>query len=180
MNVPNILTGIRFMLIGVFIFVFFHQGIPNRLIWAFGIFLIAGLTDLLDGFIARRYNMVTKWGKLMDPLADKLLLVTVLTCLSIVGTIPYYVIIIVAFKELMMVFGAAFLYRNRKTVVQANFYGKAATVLFYLAITAVIFVLPYSMILLAMAVVSTLLAFVQYYLYHFRMGKKEGVRSPVS
>jgi cardiolipin synthase len=172
MNVPNALTLIRFLLVGLYAYLFFNEGIAYNEIWAFVVFLLAGLTDVLDGFIARRYNLVTKWGKLMDPLADKLMLITVLVCLFMEGFVSLWVILIIVLKELLMIFGAAFLYKNRKVVVQANFYGKLATVLFYIAITALVFDFRYSAYILSVAVLSTILAFMQYAVLNFK-GKKD-------
>ena len=77
MNLPNILTTIRLLLIPVFVLVFFSYG-TQGLIYGAIIFLIAGFTDVLDGHIARKFNLVTKYGIVLDPLADKLMLLTVL------------------------------------------------------------------------------------------------------
>lgn len=168
MNLPNALTLVRFLLIGVYVSIYFNQGLAYNKIWAFVVFLVAGLTDVLDGYIARRYNLVTKWGKLMDPLADKLMLITVLITLYIDGRVPLWAILIIVLKELLMILGAAFLYKNRKVVVQANFYGKLATVLFYIAITALVFNIPYSGFVLLIAVISTILALAQYAVLNFK------------
>lgn len=162
MNIPNILTAIRFCLVGVFIYVFNNPAIENNLKWAIIIFLVAGITDVLDGYIARKYDMITKWGKLMDPLADKLMLIVVLISLYTVDIVPLMVVIIVLGKELLMVLGAIFLYKNRDTVVQSNFVGKAASAAFYVAIIALVFELPYAYYLLGIAVFLTLFALVQY------------------
>ena len=121
MNVPNMLTVIRFFLIPVFVYVFYSPDISNNTLWALVVFIIAGATDLLDGYIARKHNLITKWGKLMDPLADKLMLLTVLISLYIKGIIPEIIIIIVFIKEFLMIGGAIFLYKNRKIVVESNF-----------------------------------------------------------
>ncbi len=176
MNIPNILTTIRFILIGVFVFVFFDKEIEHNTIWAFVVFVIAGITDALDGFLARHYNQITKWGKLMDPLADKLMIITVLTCLYIAGTIPMWVIIVMALKELLMIIGAALLYKDG-VVVQANIYGKVATVLFYLAITLIVFDLSYSMHVLTIAVISTILALIQYTIKGFNAKKVDNSKN---
>ena len=88
MNLPNALTLFRFVLIGIFPYLYFLEGLENNKVWAFAVFILAGITDVLDGFIARRFNLITKWGKLMDPLADKLMLITVLICLFIEEVIP--------------------------------------------------------------------------------------------
>ncbi|MFY9177889.1 MAG: CDP-diacylglycerol--glycerol-3-phosphate 3-phosphatidyltransferase [Caldicoprobacterales bacterium] len=162
MNIPNILTTIRFCLVGVFIYVFNNPAIENNLKWGIIIFVVAGITDVLDGYIARKYDMITKWGKLMDPLADKLMLIVVLISLYTVNIVPLIVIIIVLAKELLMVLGAIFLYKNRQTVVQSNIVGKAASAAFYVAIIALVFELPYAYYMLGIAVFLTLFALVQY------------------
>lgn len=162
MNLPNILTAIRFCLIPVFIYVFYNPDIQNNVVWGIVIFIAAGATDLLDGYIARKYNLITKWGKLMDPLADKLMLLTVLVSLYVRGIIPAPVILIVFIKEFLMIAGAAFLYKNRNVVVEANFFGKAATASFYVAVISAVLKFQYSNVLLYIAVVLTLIALVQY------------------
>ena len=96
-------------------------------------FTISGITDVLDGFIARKFNLVSNFGKLMDPLADKLTQISVLACLVKVEIIPFWILVIVILKELLMVVGASFLY-GKDVVVYSKWYGKLATVLFYLAI----------------------------------------------
>ncbi len=168
MNIPNILTLIRFGLIGVFIYIFYNPYIQNNIRWAILVFVLAGLTDVLDGYIARKYNMITKWGKLMDPLADKLMLITVLICLYTKNFVPGAVIVIVLVKELLMILGAAFLYKNKNVVVQSNFFGKAASAAFYIAIIALVFDFPYADMLLMIAIFSTLFALFQYALLNLK------------
>ncbi len=129
--VPNILTIIRFILIPV-ILLFMFSG--NYLL-AFIFFTISGITDILDGFIARKFNLISNFGKLMDPLADKLTQISMLAALFIQSIIPIWILAIVLLKELIMVIGASFLY-GKSVVVYSRWYGKLATVLFYIAIVA--------------------------------------------
>ncbi|NLB40681.1 MAG: CDP-alcohol phosphatidyltransferase family protein [Clostridiales bacterium] len=171
MNLPNALTIARFFMVGVFPYLYFNDGIANNKAWAFAVFILAGVTDVLDGWIARRYNLITKWGKLMDPLADKLMLLMVLVCLAIDEVIPYWVIIIIAVKELTMILGAIFLLKEREVVVQANIYGKLATVMFYFAVTALTFELSYAKYILFAALISTILALIQYAVLNFKVNK---------
>ncbi len=174
MNLPNTLTLVRFLLVGVYAFFYFNEGLANNEMWAFLIFLLAGLTDMLDGEIARRHNQITKWGKMMDPLADKLMLMTVLICLFIDHRIPLWAVSVVVLKELMMIFGVALLYGKKKIVVQSNFYGKFATVLFYIAITALVFDFRYADYILWAAIVSTVVSSLQYaYAYSAIVRRKE-------
>lgn len=128
-HIPNILTIIRFLLIP---FILLNIFIGNYIL-AFAFFTISGITDIADGFIARKFNLISNFGKLMDPLADKLTQIATLTSLVIVNIIPLWILIIVLLKEFIMIVGASFLY-GKDVVVYSKWYGKLATVLFYLAI----------------------------------------------
>lgn len=113
MNLPNLLTISRFLLIPAFLLVVFYRPASSLgLLWGMFIFVLAGITDLLDGYIARRYKMITNWGKLMDPLADKSMLMTVLVSLWILELIPLFVVVVVIVKEVLLILGAAFLYKS--------------------------------------------------------------------
>ena len=127
-HIPNILTIIRFLLIPVIV-VFCLQ---ENYILAIIFLTVSGITDILDGLIARKYNLITDFGKLMDPLADKATQVSLLTILVIKNMIPIWILVIVVLKEFCMVSGASFLY-GKELVVSSKWYGKLATVLFYLA-----------------------------------------------
>ena len=127
--ITNTLTVLRFLFIPIIIdFIF-----KGNYLLAFIFFTISGITDILDGFIARKFNFVSNFGKLMDPLADKLTQICVLGSLVIVKIIPIWILLIVMLKELIMIIGASFLY-GKNVVVYSKWYGKLATVLFYLAI----------------------------------------------
>lgn len=129
--IPNILTIIRFLLIPIILFFMFS----GNYLLAFIFFTISGITDILDGFIARKFNLISNFGKLMDPLADKLTQISMLAALFILNIIPIWILIIVLLKEFIMVAGASFLY-GKSVVVYSRWYGKLATVLFYIAIVA--------------------------------------------
>lgn len=167
MNIPNLLTVIRFILIPVF-FTVFYSDIPNNITLSIFIFILAGITDILDGYIARKCNMVTKWGIVFDPLADKLMLISVLYAITDRGYLPLWVITVVAGKEAFMALGAVVLYfTQNKTVIPSNKYGKLATILFYLSIVALVFEVPYGRYLIMIAVIATIVAFANY-ARHFR------------
>ncbi len=137
--VPNTLTIIRFILIPVILIGLF----TGNYIFAFIFVILSAFTDVADGCIARKYNLISNFGKLMDPLADKLTLVSILTALVILHIIPIWILIIVAIKECTMVAGASFLY-GKDVVVYSRWYGKLATVLFYLAIAVSILTKSFS------------------------------------
>lgn len=164
MNIPNILTTIRFLLIPIFLWIF-YSNVDNNILYATYIFILAGITDILDGYIARTFNMITKWGIALDPLADKLMQITVLVCFTDKGYLPLWVIIVIGIKELLMILGALFLYYFvDKTVIPANKYGKVATVSFYVAILAIAFNVNkiISYILITLTVILTIIAFINY------------------
>lgn len=161
MNIPNVLTIIRLLLIPGFAYCFFSPmkyGVRIAVI----IFVIAGLTDVLDGFIARRYNLITRLGIVLDPLADKLMLLTVLVSITLKNQIPFWIIVIVAVKETLLMLGAITLFNDHDIVVPANRFGKLSTVAFYIAILAVTFELPHSRVMLDGFVVLTMVALVVY------------------
>ena len=124
-TIPNVLTMIRLILIPVFVVLFFR----GQKIAALGVFVAASLTDMLDGYLARKLNQITDFGKLFDPLADKLMVLTAMVCQGIDGVFPWTAIIIVAAKELVMVLGGMFML-SKNIVVYSNYVGKTAQVCF--------------------------------------------------
>lgn len=128
-HIPNALTIIRFLLIPFILFYIF----TGNYILAFIVFTLSGITDIADGCIARKYNLISNFGKLMDPLADKLTQIATLTSLVVVDIIPLWILVIVLSKEFIMICGASFLY-GKDVVVYSKWYGKLSTVLLYVAI----------------------------------------------
>lgn len=127
-HIPNALTVLRFLLIPAIVITCFEE----EYILAIVILTISGLTDILDGTIARKFGLISDFGKLMDPLADKFTQISLLATLFIKGIIPVWILVIVVLKEFCMVSGASFLY-GKELVVSSKWYGKLATVLFYVA-----------------------------------------------
>ena len=122
-TIPNVLTIIRIILIPVFVVLFFR----GEKIAALCVFCAASLTDMLDGYLARKLNQITDFGKLFDPLADKLMVLTAMVCQTFWGPLPLVAVIIVALKELVMVLGGVFML-SKDVVVYSNYFGKAAQV----------------------------------------------------
>ena len=134
-NIPNALTIVRFILVPFIVYYI----LTGQYITGFIVLTISGLTDILDGCIARKFNFITNFGKLVDPLADKTTQIAVLASLTFKNIIPLWILIIVFIKEILMVAGASFLY-GKKLVVSSRWYGKLATVLFYVAIVCSLFI----------------------------------------
>ena len=122
-TIPNVLTILRMILIPVFVVLFFR----GHKIASLAVFIAASLTDMLDGYLARKLNQITDFGKLFDPLADKLMVLTAMICQTFWGPLPLIAVIIVAAKELMMVLGGVFML-SRDVVVYSNYFGKSAQV----------------------------------------------------
>jgi len=104
MNTANLLTIFRILLVPVFA-VFLHKGTPETRLMALGIFFIAGITDAIDGLIARKRDQVSKFGKHVDPIADKILLITAFIILTLDKSIPVFLTIIVIARDIVIISG---------------------------------------------------------------------------
>ena len=151
MNTANKLTLLRVVMIPLFLLVLYLD-VPGANYWALAIFVIASLTDTLDGYIARHYNQTTDFGKFMDPLADKILVISALICFVSLDLInPWWVLVIVA-RE-FLVTSLRLVAADEGVVIAANKWGKAKTVSQIVAI-ALILVMQYVQELVAMGVLS--------------------------
>lgn len=129
-NIPNILTIIRFLLIPFI----FYSALQNNYLVAVILLIISGATDVLDGYIARKFNFITNFGILFDPLTDKLTQISTLLVLVIQQIIPIWILVVVLMKEILMVIGATFLFKKKTVTIPSKWYGKLSTVVFYIAI----------------------------------------------
>ncbi len=133
MNLPNKLTIFRVILILPFAFLLLAGEAgwlgENRMVWnwvALGIFIVASLTDLIDGKIARKYNLVTNFGKFMDPLADKLLVCAALIALVELDRIPAWAVIVIISRE-FIISGFRLIAADNRVVIAASYWGKFKT-----------------------------------------------------
>ncbi|MBQ8330928.1 MAG: CDP-alcohol phosphatidyltransferase family protein [Clostridia bacterium] len=129
-NIPNLLSVIRICLVFVFVALFFTAHVYAALF----VFLLAGATDVLDGYLARKNNWITNLGKILDPLADKLMQCTVLVCLWIGGIIPLWFVIPFFVKEFCTLLIGLIVIKRRSVAVVSKWYGKLTVCLFYLTI----------------------------------------------
>ncbi|BAS28323.1 CDP-diacylglycerol--glycerol-3-phosphate 3-phosphatidyltransferase [Limnochorda pilosa] len=127
----NALTLARVALIPLFLYLFLAEPVPGSTGWALAVLVLSGLTDVADGWVARRRGEVSELGVLLDPLADKLTLVSVLLALAWRGLLPTWVAGLLLAKEAVQVLAAAWLFRGGRRVVPARGLGKAATVVLY-------------------------------------------------
>jgi len=174
MNLPNTLSLLRLAAVPVFVFVYFSDS-PNAHIWAGVVFILASLTDILDGYIARTYNKITKLGRILDPAADKCMTAAVLICMTVSHIIPIWVPVLFILKELLMLTGGILMYRNAGDVFSSALAGKISTFLFFLTSIVLLFTsLPDIVvkIMFAAALISAFIALTVYTKRFFSFLKK--------
>ena len=177
--IPNILTIIRFIFIP---FIVISISLNNYIL-ALVLFTLSSLSDVLDGYIARKYEAITDFGKLMDPLADKLTQISTLFTLYIKRIIPIWIVVIIILKELVLISGASFLY-GKKLVVSSKWYGKLATVLLYIAVVSSLLIRLYDLpkfdiYIYVLAIGLTIAALLGYIDHFYKKGylpKKEDLK----
>lgn len=165
MNLPNKLTMFRVILIPFFI-VFLLVPITSVDKWiALGIFIVASLTDLLDGHIARKYHLVTNFGKFMDPLADKLLVCSALICLIELDRIPSWMVIVIIARE-FVISGFRLIASDNGVVIAASYWGKFKTTFQMIAVCLMIanveMLNPVTVAVTWIAVILTVVSLIDY------------------
>ncbi len=146
MNLPNKLTVLRMVMIPFFVFFMLMPSVPHHYLWAVVIFAAASFTDMLDGKIARKYHLVTDFGKLMDPLADKMLVNAALVCFTALGVVSPVVVIIILGREFLVTSIRQIAAANGR-VIAADLYGKVKTVFQMLSIIAAMILCDESILL---------------------------------
>ena len=151
MNLQNKLTTLRVIMIPFFVFFLLWQNGENRTfrMIALALFIIASLTDLLDGKIARKYNLVTNFGKFMDPLADKLLVCSALICLIELNALPAWMVIVIISRE-FIISGFRLIASDNGVVIAASYWGKFKTTFQMVSVVLLILDIP------ALAFVTTI------------------------
>lgn len=145
-SIPNLLSYFRILLIPVFVILFFNSGESiGYHISSAAVLVISGLTDMLDGKIARKYNQITELGKIVDPIADKLTQCAIMICLAMRYKLLWVFIGILVIKEITMaVLAYRFMKKDRK-LKGAHWYGKVSTIVFYLVMITLLAVPPSKM-----------------------------------
>ncbi len=138
MNTPNKLTMLRVFLVPFFVFFMMYEGFgTNSKYIALAIFIIASLTDMLDGYLARKNHLITDFGKFMDPIADKLLVCSALICLVEKGMIPAWIVIVLIGRE-FIISGFRLIASDKGLVIAASWWGKSKTVVQMLMVIVLI------------------------------------------
>ncbi len=176
LTTANILTIIRIILVPIFVVFyldtnFYYENFP---LYAILIFLLAFFTDVLDGLIARNANQITNLGKVLDPLADKILRLSVMCCFAVKQVLPLYMFIILLVFDLTTIILSAVLYFN-KIVVKANWVGKVTTIYISLALFSCFFhnvINPYDIIAVGVGIVLIIITIIQYFVKYIKIYKK--------
>ena len=172
MNVPNLLSLLRLAMVPVFAAVFFLPD-PSARSWAAGVYALAFVTDIADGWIARHFHQVTRLGRILDPLADKLMTFTVIVCITAAGIIPLWAVVVFFLKEAAMGVGALSMYHKTEDVIPSNWLGKVSTGVFFVVGAALVLFpgIPSSWAtgLITLALVLTILAFLSYLLQYLSL-----------
>lgn len=177
MTIPNALSILRILLLPVFVWLYLESfDRPEMLYWAFGVLVLSGITDSLDGIIARRCNQITDFGKILDPVADKLTQVTVVICLALRYSDVVYLVGVCLFKEVFQAVGGLILLKRGEKVQGARWYGKVSTFTFYGAMAILVLLgdrLPRVVVVALVAVVALVMvfAFVKYLTMFCRLQK---------
>lgn len=155
---------------------FFNLDSKHGIYYAAFVVLLAGISDALDGYIARKYDLTSDLGAILDPIADKLMMLTVIISFTRVGILPKWILIALVLKEVAQVFGGGILYLFKgKQVVPSNIFGKLATVLFYISIFMVILKLPANIVKISftLMILLNIVAFISYLVIYLK--KKENI-----
>lgn len=164
MNLPNKLTCLRMVMIPFFvIFMYLPQNWARYI--ALIIFIAASLTDTADGYIARKHNLITDFGKFMDPLADKLLVCTALILFAGSGEIPAFVVVIIIARE-FIISGFRLVAADNGIVIAASYWGKAKTISQMVMIIVILLNIPswrmFEIVLIVIATVLTVISLLDY------------------
>lgn len=183
-TVPNWLSFARIIMVPIFAYLFLNDGIKNNIIWAVFVLALSGLSDFLDGKIARRFNQISNLGKVLDPVADKLTQITIAVLLyikfsssseSLIKTFSWIFLIFIVKEFIMVLFGGIMIAIGLRPSA-AEIYGKVATFVFYFVMIALfafapdvgafnsLWTIPDALlvVLVAISALLTLVAFVSY------------------
>lgn len=167
-NIPNILSVFRICLVPAFVYLFHVAKMYGV---ALTVFLLAGVTDVVDGVLARRFNWISNVGKVLDPFADKCMQIAALICMGLGGFVSYWIVAILSLKEFVLFAGAVCALQKKKVYVQSSWYGKAGTIAFYIVTTLLILVkdMPDSIrLLLGMLLILFMLFALLMYIHNYR------------
>lgn len=134
LSIPNLLSLFRLLLIPVYMIIYLHASTPAHYAIAAAILAVSCLTDMIDGKIARKFNMITTVGKILDPVADKATQFTLIVCLSIKHPVLWYLVVLFVIKESFQLIAGIITLRHRKILKGALFAGKVCTTILFVSL----------------------------------------------
>lgn len=140
LTIPNLLSLVRLIFIPIYVVIYLNASAPKHYYWAGGILTVSCLTDLLDGQIARRFDMVTNLGKILDPLADKVTQFSLILCLSSKYPILWFVVILFILKETFQLIAGLVTLQQGKMLTGALLSGKLCTVVLFTSLIVMVFI----------------------------------------
>lgn len=175
-TIPNVITLFRILLLPLFVFFLFSD--DYALSYAIGILVICGLSDALDGYIARRFHMTSTLGQVLDPLADKLAIMTIFISFMLKGFIPIWIAVIILLREVLVLLFSIFFFFSKTQLPEPVMAGKYAIALLYIAVVISIFHQSLSLFLLIIALILSLGSGWSYALLAFsKLREKRGTLS---
>ena len=165
------LSVFRICLVPLFVYFFMTS---DRHYIAILIFLLAGLTDVIDGVLARKNNWITNIGKVLDPFADKCMQIAALVCLTLTRFLPWWITGVLILKELLLLIGGFRALSTNKVYVQSSWYGKAGTVAFYIAVVLLV-IIENMPVILKLLIGFALIAFMLFALTMYFINYKKAV-----
>lgn len=165
-NIPNGLCFFRILLIPIFLLIYFNATQSFHYLLSGGILIVSGFTDFLDGYIARKYHMVTDFGKLIDPIADKLTQLAVAIALVYTYPLAWSLVGVIVLKDGMLGIVGLYLYQYGLKIEGASWWGKIATAYFYLVVIILVSTnIPTSTLSMLLIITSTLCMVFAFILY---------------
>ena len=169
-NIPNLMGYFRILLIPVFLYLYYHAEETKEYVTAFAVLIMSFLTDLFDGKIARKFNMVTDFGKMLDPIADKLTQGAMAIAISFRIPFMIYFVILFACKEFYMGIMGLYILKKYNKMNMAQMFGKVSTVLLDVAVLVLLFFTNITAgianVIIGLMVAVVLLVWVRYVFYH--------------
>ncbi len=180
LTIPNLISVIRIILVPTFCVLYFT---PGATWWACAVLVLSGVSDVADGYIARKYNQVSDFGKVLDPIADKLFHISTIGCIVIKGFVSPWLLAIVVAKELFMMIGGLVFFNKTHSVIASKWYGKLASSLFFSSFVMA-FILDFAgvasntifiivTVIMSIAVAVSLFAVVNYSMAAIRINKEK-------
>ncbi|MEE0928304.1 MAG: CDP-alcohol phosphatidyltransferase family protein [Acutalibacteraceae bacterium] len=174
-TIPNIISMFRLVLVPLFVITYFNESNDNYYLWSILIILISGISDIVDGFVARHFGMVSDLGKVLDPIADKLTQVVVILSLAIKHPTIFPMFVVLFVKELLTLLVAAHLLSKGTKPISSKWFGKLSTVVIFLTMfyTVVVDIQGITEIPLYILIVLSIICMVISILGYFKIFSKQ-------